>query len=152
MTRVGLPAIVILALVAVATACESALSPTEIVSDSIRVVARVSPTELPRGDTLTVTAGFHNRLDRPIGLTFSVGCPFYLSVIDGSGAAVPAEDWGYACTTAIWTMTVPALDSVVSTQRFVASVGGVPIQPGHYAAQLDFTNGVWDLEVPFEVK
>lgn len=136
-----------------APGCGGSLGPGEIVSDSVRVEARASPNEVGPGDSLRIVAVYHNQLDRPLSLGFSMGCPFYLDVVQRTwGARTPMDGSVYGCTANLSGITVPAGDSVLSGMWLVASVDGRPVLPGSYVAQLDFTNGVWELEAQFLVK
>src|SRR5688572_10402531 len=107
--------------------CNSPLGPREIVSDSVQVVARAEPTVVSPGDSLAIIATYHNRLQRPVNLSFGMGCPFYLSVIHrGSGSIVRLDGSGYACVAMGRGIMVPAADSVVTTVHVVARVGNTP--------------------------
>lgn len=136
-----------------APGCGASFGPGEIVSDSVRVVARASPDEIAPGDSLQIVAVYHNQLDRPLSLGFSMGCPFYLEVAQRTwGGRIPMDGSAYGCTANLSGLTVPAGDSAVSRVWLVASVRGDPVLPGSYVARLDFTNATWNLEAPFLVK
>lgn len=133
--------------------CSSPLGPNQIVSDSVQVVARAAPSVASPGDPIAVIAVYHNTLQRPLSLSFGMGCPFYLSVIHrGTGSIVRLDGTGYSCVAMGRGIMVPATGSVATTVHIVARVGGTPINKGSYAARLDFTNGIWDLDAPFVIE
>ncbi len=134
-------------------ACDDApLGPSQVTSDSLRVVATVNPTFVSAGDSLRIGAVFHNALDRPMTLRFGMGCPFFLEVVaESTDTRVPLLGTGYPSTVGS-SLTIPARDSLVALRDVSVRIDGSRVPPGRYLARLDFTNGLWALEAPFTVR
>jgi len=148
-SKVGLVVLVI-----TGPGCMEPVGPSTFESDSLRVVAEVQPARVGPGDTATVVAVFRNMIARPLRVSFGMGCPFYLRVIDrGSGDPVPMKGSGYLCTAAGTAFGIAGGDSVVRTQPLIAKLNDAPAPRGEYLARLNFTTSeIPNLEAPFTVK
>lgn len=147
-SKVGLVALLI-----TGPGCQTPVGPSTFESDSLRVVAALEPARVGPGDTATVVTVFKNMTARRFTVSFGMGCPFYLRVIDrGSGDPVPMKGADYLCTAAGTAFEIAAGDSVVRTHPLITEINDVPAPRGEYLARLDFTTSIPNLEAPFTVK
>jgi hypothetical protein len=129
------------------------IGPDFVETDGLEISVEAMPATIAPGAFTEITVEYRNNTSQELTLGFPMGCPFYLLVRDRrTNELIPMEGTVGVCLAVGSSITVPAMDTIVQVMPIQAEVDGRSVGNGRYVAQLDFTNGQWDLEVGFTVE